>query len=164
MFDRLAIIAAFLLMLTSHKRYRNIAFVLFLWLLISELAYVNIFLEFRSNNSWAIYQIYNLINCATISLLKTLNSHMLPICLLAMNVLLNIAISFYFISDNIPIVVYNSYSYIAGMITLLALLYMRMLRYDNRLKRRENDNSNIINLLFFSRIGRPKFLLSRNFL
>ena len=164
MFDRLAILAAFVLMLTSHKRYRKIAFVLFLWLLISELAYNNLLLDFRSNNHWAIYQIYNFINSATICALTTLKSHMLPIYLLAANILLNIAVSFYFISDNIPISVYNSYSYIACMIVILALLYMRGLRYGDRLKRRENRDSGIINLLFFSRHGRNKLFLSRNFL
>ena len=146
-------------MLTSHKRYRKIAFVLFLWLLISELAYMNLLTEFRSNNHWAIYQIYNFINSATICALTTLKSHMLPVYLLAVNILLNIAVSFYFISDNIPISVYNSYSWIAGMIVLVALLYMRELHYGYRLKRRENDNSNIINLLFFSRHGRNKLVL-----
>ena len=161
MFDRIAILSAFILMLTSHKRYRKISFVLFLWLLISELAYMNIFIEFRSNNSWAIYQLYNFINCATIYTLKTLSSHMLPIYLLAMNVLLNIAISFYFISDNIPISVYNYYSCVAGMIAVLALLYMRGL-HGAGLKRRENDNSNLINLLFFSRYNQSKQFLSRD--
>ena len=146
-------------MLTSHKRYRKIAFVHFLWLLISELAYINLFTEFRSNNHWAIYQIYNFINSATICALTTLKSHMLPVYLLAVNILLNIVISFYFISDNIPISVYNSYSYIAVIITVMVLLYMRGLHYGYRLKRRENDNSNIINLLFFSRHGRNKLVL-----
>ena len=164
MLDRLFIVASFVLMLTSHKRYRKIAFVLFLWLLISELAYNNLLLDFRSNNHWAIYQIYNFINSATITALTTLKSHMLPIYLLAANVLLNIAVSFYFISDNIPVSVYNSYSYIACMIVVLALLYMRGLRYDGRLTRRENDNTSVINLLFFSKYGRNKQLLSRNFL
>jgi hypothetical protein len=162
--DRLFIVASFILMLTSHKRYRKIAFVLFLWLLISELAYNNLLLDFRSNNHWAIYQIYNFINSATITLLTTLKSHMLPIYLLAANVLLNIAVSFYFISDNIPVSVYNSYSYIACMIVLLALLYMRGLHYGDRLKQRENDNSSIVSMLFFSRHGRNKQFLSRNFL
>ncbi len=164
MLDRLFIVASFVLMLTSHKRYRKIAFVLFLWLLISELAYNNLLLDFRSNNHWAIYQIYNFINSATITLLTTLKSHMLPIYLLAANVLLNIAVSFYFISDNIPVSVYNSYSYIACMIVVLALMYMRGLYYGDRLTRRENDNSSIINMLFFSKYGRNKFVLPGNLL
>ena len=148
-------------MLTAHKRYRKIAIVLFLWLLISEIAYNNLFIEFRSNNHWFIYQIYNVINSVTVTLLAILKSHMLPIYLMTTNILLNIVISFYFISDNIPISVYNSYSYIACIIVVLALAYMGVLHYGSRLKRRENNNTSVINRLFFHRFRRNKQLLSR---
>ena len=148
MFDRIAIFTAFILMLTSHKRYRNIALVLFLWLLISDLCHTYVLLDLRSDNNWIIYLLYSCINGATIFALKTLNSHILPICLLSVNILLNIPIAFYFVSDHIPYSVYTSYSCLAGSIVLLALIYMRGLHYGDRLKRRENDNSNIINLLF----------------
>jgi len=136
--------------------------VLFLWLLISDIAHTFLLLDFRAVNSWVIYQIYNCINSATILTLIKLSTHMIAIYVLAANILLNILVSFYFISDSIPIVVYNSYSYIAGILTVTVLGYMRMLHYGSRVRKREINNSNIVNLVFFSRIRRNKQLFSRN--
>ena len=164
MLDRFAIFTAFILWLTAHKRYSKIAFVLFLWLLIPDLIHTYLFLEFREANNWVIYQLYNCVNSATICALIKLYSHMLIIYTLAINILLNILISFYFISDNIPILVYNSYSYVAGMLTVIGLMYMRALHYGSRVRQREINNRKFINLVFWSRIFRNKLFLGRDIL
>jgi hypothetical protein len=164
MFDRIVILASFALLMTSHNRYKKIAFVLFLWLLISDLAHTYLLLEFRDANAWVIYQIYNLINSATILTLTKLYSHMIIIYTLAANILLNITVSFYFISPNVSEIVYNSYSYIAAFLAVTALYYMGMLRDGDRLKRREKPNTSVINLLFFTRINWNKRVRSGNFL
>jgi len=146
--DGVFILLAFYLYQKATLDYKNIALVVFLWFLVSDVVYHHAFLGFRAENNWAIYQFYNMINIAVILFLANNKSHMVIIVLIIANILLNIVASYYFISDLMPISVYNSYPYFAKTIAFLALIYMWMLGHGVKfLDSDDHNRSYLINLL-----------------
>ena len=146
--DGLILLAAFYLYLKATLNYKNIALVVFLWLLVSDVTYNYFFLEFRAANNWVIYQLYNTINITVMYFLAYNKSHLVIIGLIIANVLLNIVVSYYFIGNSVPYWVYNLYPYVANAIAILSLCYLWML--GNGVKRLDSDNNHrgyIANLL-----------------
>jgi hypothetical protein len=148
MFDGLCILMALYLFSNTRERFKSIAFLVLCFFVVPDVAYHYLFLEFRAANNWVIYQIYNLINVVLIYKLYKNNAHLIIIGLLAANVLLNIVVSHYFISDLVSKIVYNSYPYIAGSIMLACLSYMWVLTNGNRTLERFNNHTGLIGVLF----------------
>jgi hypothetical protein len=148
MFDGVCILIALYLFSKCRERFKSIAFLVLCFFVVPDVVYHYFLLDFRAENNWVIYQLYNIINVALIYKLYKSNAHLIIIALLAINVLLNIVASHYFISDLIPKIVYNSYSYIAGGIMLACLGYMRVLTNGNRTLERFNNHSGLIGVLF----------------
>jgi hypothetical protein len=146
--DGAILLAAFYLYVKATLDYKNIALVVFLWLLVSDVTYNYFFLEFRAQNNWVIYQLYNLINTAVILFLAKNKSHLVILGLIVANVLLNIVVSYYFIANSVSHMVYNLYPYVATAIAISALAYLWMLGNGVRfLDSDDNNRGYIANLL-----------------
>jgi len=133
MFDGLCILAALTLFWLACEVYRNIAFLVLCFFVVSEVTHTNFFLTFRSANPWFIYQLYSLINVIIIYRLYKAKAHISIVGLITLNVLLNIVVSYYLISDVLPKAIFILYPDIAGIIAVLCLVYMGAItRYGNR--------------------------------
>lgn len=154
MFDVFCAICALVLLSMSNGRFKGMSLTMFLFFFVSLMVYEFAFLEFRSQNRWAIYQFYSLIDCVCIYALKKLQSHFVILILLALNVLYNICTSLYYIYPLIPELVYELYVPICGSISVLCLLYMWMISdYGiKHINKRSSNNSFITRLLLF-RVG-----------
>ena len=88
--DGAILLAAFYLYVKATLDYKNIALVVFLWLLVSDVTYNYFFLEFRAANNWVIYQLYNVINISVMYFLAYNKSHIVMLGLIITNIMLNI--------------------------------------------------------------------------
>jgi len=155
MFDGICILVALLLCSYVQNQERKIAFIVLSFFVISDVAYNYFFEEFRANNNWFIYQMYNVIDVIVIYGLKRLNAHLFIIGLIALNVLINIVVSFYFISDLIPRSFYDYYKFAAGTVAILSLCYLWMIGYGSKYINSLGNSKNVVSVLFrrFSRLG-----------
>jgi len=156
MFDGICILLALFLYSKAEEGYRNIAFFVLCWFVVSDAVYHYFFLDIRGEegNGWIIYQLYNLINVLIILKIRKLMSPLFIIAVLTVNVLLNIVASFYFISNLLPESVYNVYPYVAGFIMLLSLFYLWTVSYGIRLADSKGSNTNIISAILRLCIGK----------
>ena len=147
MFDFACILIALFIYYKTDNKNNNISFVLMSWFVISDLSYTYLFTEFRQLEHWLIYQIYNSINSITIYLLAKLNAHVFILIVLAMNILLNVTCSMYFVYQFIPESVYNAYYYGAVTITIWVLIYMIIIQRKAAVFGGNSSHSSIINVL-----------------
>jgi hypothetical protein len=153
MFDGLCILASLYLYTKVWNDDKSTAFTMLCFFVVSDVAYHYLFKEFRVNNNWAIYWIYNAINLGVMWNLKKSGAHLIALALISINVLLNIVVSFYFISNSIGYSVYNIYPYLAGIIMILCLLYMWGLGHGAKRVDSLNNRSGAVGALF-RRCGR----------
>lgn len=153
MFDGLCILVALYLYTKAWNDDKSTAFSMLCFFVVSDVAYHYLFKDFRAENNWAIYWIYNVINLGVMWNLKKSGAHLISLVLISINVLLNIVVSFYFISNSIGYSVYNIYPYLAGIIMILCLLYMWGLGHGARRIDSHNHHSGVIGALF-RRCGR----------
>lgn len=132
MFDGICILTALFLFYKVEFAYRDVAFLVLCWFVVSDVIYHYLLLDFRNANNWVIYQFYNVINVVIFYKLKPLVSAPFILLVLGLNVLLNIVVSFWFISTTDDKMIYDSYPYPAGILMLLALSYMWCLGYGIR--------------------------------
>lgn len=132
MFDGICILIALYLYSKVSRAEKSIAFTVLCFFVVSDVVYNYLFKEFRSDNHWVIYWLYSAVNLGVIYNLKRTGAHLVIMALIAANVLLNIVVSFYFISKSIPYWVYNLYPYPAGFIMVSCLIYLWMLQNGAR--------------------------------
>jgi len=144
MFDGLAILLALFLYHKAESGYRNIAFFVLCFFIVSDVIAHHFFFDLRESNHWLIYQLYNTVNAFVIWKLKKLGVSLFILAILTVNVLLNIVVSMWFVSNLIPDAVYNTYPYTAGFLMALCLFYLWMVSYGIRLGDKQGNNSNFI--------------------
>lgn len=159
MFDFACILIALFICYKTDNKNNNISFVLMSWFVMSDLSHTYLFTEFRQLEHWLIYQIYNAINSIAIYLLIKLNAHVFILIVLAMNVLLNVTCSIYFVYQFIPESVYNAYYYGAVTITIWVLIYMIIIQRKAAAFGSYTGHSSIINV-FCWRYATAKRVLS----
>jgi len=160
MFDLVCILLAFYLYRRVWRDDESIAFWMLCFFAISEIVYSRFALEFRAENNWAIYWIYNGINLFVMYKLKVCAAHLVSLVFIGLNILLNIVASFYFISNIVPEAVYNYYPYPAGFIMVACLTYLWALGHGARRIDSLDDNSGFISTFFRrgSRLDKSRFL------
>jgi len=146
MFDGLCILLALFLFYKAEEGYRDIAFFVLCFFVVSNVVYRYFFLDFRGikGNGWFIYQLYNCVNVAIMWKLWKMKSALFIRRVLLANVLLNIVVSYYFISNMLPKLVYTIYPYPAGLLMLLCLFYLWMVGYGIRLCDNKVNHTGII--------------------
>ena len=156
MFDGICILLALFLYYKVEEGYRDIAFFVLCFFMISDAMYHYFFIDIRSGegNGWIIYQLYNIINVLIIWKIRHLSGSLFIRLVLTANVLLNIVVSYFFISNSITKMVYNVYPYPAGFLMLLCLFYLWMVGYGIRLSDSKDNNSAFINSLLRVCLGR----------
>ena len=127
MFDFTCIILALIINANAKNNYKNIVYLLLCWFVVSDICYHYLILDYRDSHNSVIFQIYNTINVLTLYCLKKFNAHIISMLLIALNILLNVTVSLYYVYDFIPVIVYNLYKYPAGLISILVLIYMALL-------------------------------------
>lgn len=133
MFDGICILLVLFLFHKVEEGYRDIAFFVLCFFILSDVIYHYFFLDFRAANNWVIYLLYSAVNVWVIYKLGKLMSPLFIIRVLKANVLLNIAISLWFISTTDDKMIYNVYPYLAGILMVLALSFLWMVSYGCRL-------------------------------
>jgi len=128
MADGIIILFALYFYSQAGIEFKKIAFTVLLYFVVSDVTYHYFFLEFRLQNKWPLYLMYNVINVTILFRLDYLKSHNAIKMLISLNILLNIVQAFYFITTTDSHFVYNMYKYIAIPIAILALIYMGLLR------------------------------------
>jgi len=156
MFDGICILLALFLFYKAEEGYRDIAFFVLCWFVVSDAIYYYLLWDIRGvdGNGWIIFQLYNLLNVSIILKIRKLMSPLFITSLLTANVLLNIVASFYFISNLLPESVYNIYPYAAGFIMLLSLFYLWTVSYGVRLGDSKSSNTNIISAILRLCLGK----------
>jgi len=146
MFDGLCILLALFLFYKAEKGYRDIAFFVLCFFVVSDVFYHYFFLDLRDapGNGWIIFQFYNAINVAIIWKLWKLMSPLFIRRVLATNVLLNIVVSYYFISDSVSDLVYTMYEYPAGFLMILCLFFLWMISYGIRLGNSKVNHTGVV--------------------
>ena len=152
-FDGFALITTVFLVYGIKEEFRRIGITVLAYFVVSDAIYHYFLIDFRQANNWAIYWIYNAVNIAVLFNLKRLHAHLVITLLISLTILLNIIVSFYFISDFMPEWVYNGYFIPADIIALLILAYLWMIGYGDRLLVSENYNRSFINRVFRFRHG-----------
>lgn len=152
-FDGFALITAVFLVYGVNAEFKRIAVTVLAFFVVSDTFYHYFLFDLREANHWLIYWIYNTVNILVMLNLKRLGSHMIITGLIALNVLLNIVVSFYFISKSMPEWVYNGYFIPADIIASLILCYLWMIGYGNRLLSNQINNRNFIHRIFNVRHG-----------
>ena len=153
MFDGICILISLLLFSKARVEYRDVSFLVLCFFVITEACYQHFFLEFRAANNWFIYLLYSLIYIPIIHKLKKSNAHLVIIDAIRVNVLLNIVVSFYFIGDTVPKLIYDVYPYLAGLIMIICLIYQWMWSYGTRFIDSFSNNKNIITRILRLRYG-----------
>jgi len=153
-FDGLCILIAMFLFYKVEEGYRDIAFFVLCFFVVSDAVAHHFFMEFRGANNWFIYQLYNIVIVAIMWKIRNMRSAMLILLVLTANILLNIVVSYYFISNSIAKIVYTIYPYPAGFLMLLCLFYLWMVGYGIRLSDSKINNSAFINSLLRVCLGR----------
>ena len=148
MFDGICILIALYLYIKVWRDEQRIAFTVLCFFIISDVTYHYLFKDFRGANNWLIYQLYSAINIIIIYKLRQLNAHLFIIGLIVANTLINILTSFYFISHSISSIVYSAYPYFAGAISILCLIYLRMLGNGARYLNSNVNNKSAVGFLF----------------
>lgn len=148
MFDGICILIALYLYTKVWRNYQSIAFTVLCFFVVSDVTYNYLFKDFRGSNNWLIYQLYSAINIAVIYKLRQLNAHLFIIGLIVSNTLVNVVTSFYFISQAVSPSVYNLYPYFAGAISILCLIYLRMLGNGVRYLNSNINNQGAVSVLF----------------
>ena len=90
MFDGICILIALFLFYKVESAYRDAAFLVLTWFVVSDVIYHYFLLDFRNANNWVIYQFYNAINVAILYKLKPLVKAPFILLFLGANVMLNI--------------------------------------------------------------------------
>lgn len=152
-FDGFALITAVFLVYGVNTEFKRIAVTVLAFFVVSDAFYHYFLFNLREANHWLIYWIYNTVNILVLWNLRRLGAHVVISGLVSTNILLNIVVSFYFISNFIPEWVYNGYFIPADVIALLILAYLWMIGYGNRLLSSKINNRNFINRLFSFRHG-----------
>ncbi len=140
MFDGICILIALFLFYKVEEGYRDIAFFVLCFFIVSDVIYHYFFLDLRNANNWLIYQFYNVVNIWIIYKLGKIMSPQFIIRVLKANVLLNIVISLWFISTTDGKMIYNVYPYLAGVFMVLALSFLWMVSYGVRLLASKSHN------------------------
>ncbi len=153
-FDGVCILLALFLYHKTEEGYRNIAFFVLCFFVVSDSVAHHFFLEFRGANNWVIYQLYNLVIIAIGLKIYKMVSALFMLLIFTANVLLNIVVSYYFISNSVPKVVYTIYPYPAGFLMVLSLFYLWMVGYGIRLSNSKSNYSEFINTLLRVCLGR----------
>jgi len=146
MFDGLCILIAMFLFYKVEEGYRDITFFVLCFFVVSDVFFQYFFLDIRSakGNGWIIYQLYNAINIAIMIKIKPMAGSLFIKRVLLANVLLNIVVSYYFISNLVPKLVYTIYPYPAGFLMLLCLFYLWMVGYGIRLCNSKVNHTGLI--------------------
>jgi len=146
MFDGICILLALFLYHKAETGYRNIAFFVLCFFVVSDVVYNYFLLDLRyqPGHGWIIFMLYSFVNCWIIYKLWRLSSPISIRCVLATNVLLNIVASNYFTSNTIPDLVYTMYEYPAGLLMISCLIFLWMVSYGIRLGDKQGNNSNFI--------------------
>jgi len=146
MFDGICILLALFLYYKVEEGYRDIAFFVLCFFVVSNVVYRYFFLEFRAieGNRWFIYQLYNCVNVAVIWKLWRLKEAIFVRRVLLVNVLLNIAVSYYFISNMVHKLIYTIYPYPAAILMLLCLFYLWMVGYGIRMGNNKVNHTGFI--------------------
>jgi len=145
MTDGIIIVIALILFSQAKKEYRKIAFTVLFFYVLSDVLYHYFFLDFRKANNWALYIFYNIINASILLKLDYLKSHNAIKLLIVANIMLNIPMSLYFVTNEQFKYMYNVYYYPALVIAILCLIYMGLIsELGNYIKSRSIfiDNSN----------------------
>ena len=150
-----ALLGFFYLYPRAKEEFKSISYHVLGFFVVSEIVYQRFFLDFRGDNGWAIYWIYNSINVYLLLALWKRRAHMVIILLLSSNVLLNIVAAQYFTSEAIPESVYNLYPYPAAVIMLLSVFYMWSLSNGGRILDRKANQYGIADFLFRRSSGYP---------
>lgn len=154
MFDGICILIALFLFYKVEEGYRDIAFFVLCFFVVSDITYHYFFLDFRSANNWVIYLLYNIINVSIMVKIHKMMSPLFILLVLGVNVLLNIVASYFFISNLVPELVYTIYPYPAGLLMLLSLFYLWMVGYGIRLSNSKANNTGFISSLLRVCLGR----------
>ena len=125
--DGILILICLYLTFKTDIEYRAIAFAVLAYLVISDVTYNYLFIEIRQSNNWLIYTLYNLINLFTLYNLEKFRAHLVIRYLIFANILLNVAVSFYFTTESIGESVYNMYPYLASCIAIMCVMYVGIL-------------------------------------
>lgn len=143
MFDGICILLALFLYSKAQEGYRDIAFFTMCWFAVSDIVAHHFFLDFRSANNWVIYLLYSAVNVWVIYKLNGLPESAFVVKLLRANVLLNIVASAWFLSSTDSEMIYNIYSYLAGIIMVLVLSYLWMVSYGVGILASKNGDRNL---------------------
>lgn len=154
MFDGLCILLALFLFYKAEKGYRNIAFFLLCWFIVSDVVYHYFFTDFRADNNWFIYQLYSTVNLFILYKLKPLVPTIFILVVISANVFFNIIISLWFISTTDDKMIYNMYPYPAGIVMLLVLSYMWAMGYGIRRVEFYRNNRSLIYSFLRLALGR----------
>ena len=123
-FDYICIIVSMVLCYNANPKHSKISFILMAWFVLSEISYSNFFVEYQKVNQSFIYLIYGFITIPSAYMLKKLNSHIFILLVFGTNLLLLATTVLYFVYDFVPEIVYNTYKYIAALISLSVIYYM----------------------------------------
>ena len=129
-----------------EEGYRDIAFFVLCFFVVSDAVAHHFFLDIRSakGNGWIIFVLYNIINVSIIWKLWVLKSPLFIRHVLVANVALNIVVSYYFISNSVSKLVYTLYEYPAAILMALCLFFLWMAGYGNRLCNSKINNAGVL--------------------
>lgn len=153
-FDGLCILTAMFLFYKVEEGYRDIAFFVLCFFVISDAVAHHFFMDIRNANNWIIYQLYNFVIILIMWRIWNMVSALFILYVLGANVLLNIVVSYYFISNMVPKLIYTIYPYPAGFLMLLCLFYLWMVSYGIRLSNSKVNHTGIIDPLLRLCLGR----------
>lgn len=155
-FDGLCILLALFLYYKVEEGYRDIAFFVLCFFVVSDVVAHHFFMGLRTakGNGWIIYQLYNFVIVAIMWKIWNMMSALFILFVLGVNVLLNIVVSYYFISNAIPKLLYTIYPYPAGFLMLLCLFFLWMVGYGIRLSNSKSNHTGIIDPLLRVCLGR----------
>jgi len=151
-FNTACLFIAGLLAVRSVKRYRFIAWAVFLEFALHKIAYLYFFLEFRSENKWFIYLMYVSIQIPIMALLLYLKSHFVITALIFINVVYNLlTVQAYFHQEFT--LFYNAKDAFIGTIMIFELIYLGLLnRYVHNYRNKYGE----LNFDFIDRVFRVR--------
>jgi len=126
MFNTACLFIAGFLAVRSVKRYRFIAWAVFIEFALHKIVYLYLFLDFRSENKWFIYLMYVSIQIPIMALLWYLKSHFVITGLIFINLVYNLlTVQAYFHQEFVPF--YNAKDAFIGTIMIFELIYLGLL-------------------------------------
>ena len=145
----------------ADPKHRNASAIIASFFVISHVSFLFVLNDLRSEYGWLIYQIYNVINCVCIYLLKINKSPLIFIFLLSINVLYNIHTAFFYADIHNYKIIDILYPYICGLLAALCLISQWMISiYGVRAINRADHSNRFLRTFFWFRYGNSNGYLS----